>query len=148
MAGYQLTVSFDGFLHHIAAIKAGLHDATPLMRVWGEIIDLSIAQNFEQGGRPKWQPLSAVTIALKGHARPLIGKTGNLARIVIQPGTQSVLVGTQPAARAYAAIQQFGGQAGRGQKVRIPARPYLLLQTGDVEEMAEEARFYLERISE
>ena len=31
---------------------------------------------------------------------------------------------------AYAAIQQFGGQAGRGKKVTIPARPYLPLVDG------------------
>jgi len=31
----------------------------------------------------------------------------------------------------YAAIHQFGGKAGRGRKVTIPARPYLMVQDED-----------------
>ncbi|MDD2367345.1 MAG: phage virion morphogenesis protein [Desulfuromonadaceae bacterium] len=36
----------------------------------------------------------------------------------------------------YAAIHQFGGMAGRGRKVRIPARPYLGRNTGSGMELA------------
>jgi phage gpG-like protein len=36
----------------------------------------------------------------------------------------------------YAGIQQFGGMAGRGRKVEIPARPYLGHNAGDTMEIA------------
>jgi phage virion morphogenesis protein len=39
-----------------------------------------------------------------------------------------VAVGTN---RVYAAIHQLGGQAGRGRKVTIPARPYLGVSAAD-----------------
>jgi phage gpG-like protein len=39
-------------------------------------------------------------------------------------GDTSVTIGTTGRI-PYAAIQQFGGMAGRGKKVKIPARPYL-----------------------
>jgi len=39
-----------------------------------------------------------------------------------------VTIGTN---RVYAAIQQFGGKAGRGKKVNIPARPFLGMNTAD-----------------
>jgi phage gpG-like protein len=37
----------------------------------------------------------------------------------------------------YAGIQQFGGLAGRGRKVRIPARPYLARNTADGMELGD-----------
>ena len=41
--------------------------------------------------------------------------------------------------KEYAAIHQFGGMAGRGRKVEIPARPYLPLTTdGDLQPEARE----------
>jgi phage virion morphogenesis protein len=40
----------------------------------------------------------------------------------------------------YAAIHQFGGMAGRGKKVKIPARPYLAVNRGKEMEFAEKDR--------
>ncbi|OGT57872.1 MAG: phage virion morphogenesis protein [Gammaproteobacteria bacterium RIFCSPHIGHO2_12_FULL_63_22] len=55
--------------------------------------------------------------------KPLIGESGDLRRqIVAQATANQVTVGVGP---KYAAIHQFGGKAGRGLKVEIPARPYL-----------------------
>ena len=126
---------------------SGLTDASPLMRVWGEIGHASVTENFEVGGRPRWKPLSAVTIKMKGHDRPLIGRTGNLANITVKPERTSVQLGTHPAARAYAAIHQYGGRAGRNLKVLIPARPYMMLQPEDKTEMKEAAIRYLKRLA-
>lgn len=55
--------------------------------------------------------------------KPLIGESGDLRRqIVAQASADQVTVRATP---VYAAIHQFGGKAGRGLKVEIPARPYL-----------------------
>jgi phage gpG-like protein len=46
----------------------------------------------------------------------------------------SVTIGTSGRI-PYAGIHQFGGMAGRGHKVRIPARPYLARNVGGIMEM-------------
>ena len=43
----------------------------------------------------------------------------------------------------YAAIHQFGGPAGRGKKVNIPARPYLKLGDDDLDEIRDAIWKYL-----
>lgn len=55
--------------------------------------------------------------------KPLIGQTKDLSRQIGYTATSGslTLFSTPP----YAAIQQFGGQAGRGHKVKIPARPFM-----------------------
>ena len=45
----------------------------------------------------------------------------------------SAIVGTNC---PYAAIHQFGGQAGRGLKVHIPARPFFKLESDDMDKIA------------
>lgn len=54
--------------------------------------------------------------------KPLID-TGELRRQIVPQVSNNVL--TVTATPAYAGIHQFGGQAGRNRKVKIPARPYL-----------------------
>jgi phage gpG-like protein len=57
--------------------------------------------------------------------KPLID-TGILSsKIFHRVSDNALTVSTAEATSAYAAIQQFGGKAGRGHKVNIPARPYL-----------------------
>lgn len=146
MSGVTVKIDDKEFQRRIASLRQGVGDATPLMRIWGEVAHASIQYNFEVGGRPAWKKLSPVTIQLKGHDRILRGRTGNLARITVKPGPASVQLGTSPASKGYAAIQNFGGKAGRNRKVTIPARPFMVLQTEDKTEMAAEARKYLQRI--
>ena len=147
MAGFLVKISDAEFQRKLAALNSGLIDPTPLLRVWGEIALTSIARNFELGGRPRWDRLSDVTIALKGHDKKLIGRTNNLRRIAYKIQAPKLIVGTAPSARDYAAIQQFGGKAGRGLKVLIPARPYLVLQEEDKAEMRLESIHYLRRLA-
>lgn len=53
----------------------------------------------------------------------IIGESGDLRRQIVALATrQTVAVKASP---VYAASHQFGGKAGRGKKVTIPARPYL-----------------------
>ena len=55
--------------------------------------------------------------------KPLIGASQDLRRqFTVLASTDSLTVGSTP---KYAAIQQFGGQAGRGHKVTIVPRPFL-----------------------
>ncbi len=102
-------------------------DMEPVMRDIAGILQDAVEQNFEEQGRPKWESLGAATLKLKakrGKTTPkILQDTGRLAAsITARYDADSATVGTNV---LYAAIHQFGGQAGRGHKVTIPARPYL-----------------------
>lgn len=67
----------------------------------------------------------------------ILQHTGQLAASVSTDydSTQAV-IGSN---KVYAAIHQFGGEAGRGRKVEIPARPYLPITTdGKLQPVARE----------
>jgi len=86
-------------------------------------------RNFQQQGRPKWPALAPSTQkarARKGHGAtsPILrGRAPNLVRnFIIEFSDQHAAIKNPT---NYAAIHQFGGRAGRGLKVAIPARPFL-----------------------
>jgi phage gpG-like protein len=76
-----------------------------------------------------------------GFARFLAGKKilvlgGHLRGSVhYQATNDSMTIGSSGSIR-YAAIHQFGGLAGRGRKIKIPARPWLALNKGTTLELA------------
>ncbi|MBF0309471.1 MAG: phage virion morphogenesis protein [Magnetococcales bacterium] len=113
------------------------------MAIAGVMLD-AVEENFEQEGRPPWpqnekngKKLADSTIAQrekKGHwPGKVLQVSGQLAASVTASyGPFAAIVGTN---KIYAAIHQFGGQAGRGHKVTIPARPFLRLGEDDVEDV-------------
>lgn len=141
MAGslVSLTHNEKALQANLKAIARRCGSMRPAMAIIGETVRSSVVRNFEKGGRPEgWQPLSPVTEAMKKGGSILVGKGhggGLLGSINARPGENAVLVGTN---KVYAAIHQFGGQAGRGHKVAIPARPYLLVQEEDWPEIREQ----------
>ncbi|MDO8769539.1 MAG: phage virion morphogenesis protein [Burkholderiaceae bacterium] len=104
---------------------------------------------FEKEGDPgKWQKLAASTVkqrSKKGHwpGKMLQVSTAGLAASV-QPFSSSTEAGIGAGSgrsAKYAAIHQFGGQAGRGKKSTIPARPYLPMRLNGSElDLTEPAR--------
>jgi phage virion morphogenesis protein len=99
------------------------------MRQISEIMRDAVEENFEQEGRPKWKPSKR---AQKQGGKTL-QDTGSLASSISMKFTRNTaVVGTN---KKYAAIHQFGGKAGRGRKVTIPARPFLRLTNEDLEEI-------------
>jgi phage virion morphogenesis protein len=133
----RMTISIsDGASVPLREFAVNVADTLPLMKNIGEIALASVQENFEVGGRPKWQPLAPATIKAKGHSKPLVA-SGVLKSVVMKATANQVTVGVQPAAKDYAAIQHFGGKAGRGGKVTIPARPFMLLQNEDLQEIEE-----------
>lgn len=124
---------------------------TPAWDQVGAYMLRSIQKNFRAGGRPTpWTPLSIATltrVGVKGAkrgrgpqhlriARAIINKkilidTGGLMNSITYealPGGDGVEIGSN---LPHARIHQLGGQAGRGRKVTIPMRPYLLVQAED-----------------
>lgn len=112
----------------------------PLMeRICGEI-ERSTKERFITKTGPdgrRWQELSPVTRSLKGSNDILIQERRLVDGIKASvTGTEEATLST--AALPYAYIQQFGGSAGRNQKVRIPPRPYLGISVQDEAAIATE----------
>lgn len=140
------TAKLTAILRRLAA--AG-RDLTPAMRQAAGIMADAVEEDFEQEGRPKWKSLAASTLlqrAKEGSTGKILQRRGNLARSITRHSdATSAVVGTN---LVYAAIHQFGGKAGRGHKVDIPARPYLKLMPEDEEEIVNCFARYLKKAEE
>lgn len=117
----------------------------PAMRNVAGIMHDAVEENFEAQGRPRWKPLKPPTIKQrekKGYwPGKILQRRGELATSITEKiNDHSAAVGTN---KKYAAIQHLGGKAGKGQKVTIPARPYLKLTDRDFKEIQKAVVEYL-----
>ncbi|EIC13949.1 phage virion morphogenesis protein [Kingella kingae] len=120
--------------NQIDRLGAGLSDNRfLLMKQLAGTMHHAVRQNFKQGGRPKWLGIEY------RNGKPLID-TGALRDNINQAyDNDTALVGTN---MVYAAIHNFGGMAGRNRKVRIPARPFLVLTNEDKQDLMDEVQDY------
>jgi len=120
----------------LSGIMRHMTDMTPVNREIGEVVHESVQRNFEEHRAPDGTPWKELAESTK---RAKARKDKNPADILI---LNRILMGSiHPEAypdRAeigtdmiYAAIHQFGGLAGRGHSVEIPARPYLGVRDED-----------------
>ena len=129
----------------------------------GAFYERSVLENFKAQASPDgipWARLSKTTMMMGLGKKGRIGKKGGLTvkgkgylqgkRILYEKGDlvesvhhqatrSSVTIGASGSI-PYAAIHQFGGMAGRGKKVKIPARPWLALNEGTGLELADKDR--------
>ena len=135
----------------LGALAQRAGNLAPVMREIGQTLKNDALANFKDQHAPDgtpWQPLSMATKLARAHrlsgGKGIRTKKGAIragaqriissARILLDTGVlhnsitvqevtpSSVTVGSRI---AYAAIHQFGGKAGRGRKVTIPARPFI-----------------------
>lgn len=120
--------------NQIDRLGAGLSDNRYLlMKQLAGTMHHAVRQNFKQGGRPKWLGIEY------RNGKPLID-TGALRDNINQAyDNDTALVGTN---MVYAAIHNFGGMAGRNRKVRIPARPFLVLTNEDKQDLMDDVQDY------
>src|SRR5574344_2589061 len=127
-------------------VASKCEDMKPIMKNIAGIMAYAAEENFEQEGRPdKWQELAESTIKkrkkIKHWPGSILQAKGQLVTsITTQYDNESAVIGSH---LAYAAIHQLGGQAGKGKKVTIPARPYLNLRESEYKEIIEETKKYL-----
>ena len=108
-----------------------------LMRRLAGTMRYAVAQNFKQGGRPEW-------LALKYRSGIPLNDTGALRQSIDElSDNDTALVGTN---MVYAAIHQFGGWAGRNNKVFIPARPFLQLTNEDKQDLMDDVQDYFAQL--
>ena len=112
-------------------------DRTPLMRSIAGTMESAVLQNFDVGGRPKWLGLKY------RQGTPLVDTENLMNSITSYYDNDSAEVGTN---EPYAAIHQFGGKAGRGRKVDIPARPFLVLTPQDENDILEDVQAYFRSV--
>lgn len=145
MSGVSMKIDDTEVVAMVDGILKRSQDFTAAMQIIGETALASIQRNFETGGRPgAWAPLSPVTLKSKPNTKILAVKGfagGLLGSIHPEAGPTKVEIGTN---KIYGAIHHFGGKAGRGHKVTIPARPYMMVQDEDwVEFNAALEEYYL-----
>ena len=150
MTAFTIEVKDQGVQAALQALSARANNMNPVLQTIGEGIVERTKRRFETSTGPdgvKWQANSAATLAMLAgrlsgqkskvkkdgslnaagqrayaNKKPLID-SGELRRQIIPQVAGDTL--TVTATPLYAAIQQFGGKAGRGLKVTIPARPFL-----------------------
>ncbi|MDD5391196.1 MAG: phage virion morphogenesis protein [Gallionellaceae bacterium] len=122
-----------------------VENASPLMGTISGIMHDEVEENFAQQGRPKWLGLAPSTIKVRTKRGTWPGMmlqvSGQLAAsITPSSDARSAKVSTN---KKYAAIQHSGGQAGRGKKVNLPARPYMLITGTGEQRIIGAAQSYL-----
>lgn len=125
---FEIKVDDKAVRAALARLELATGNLAPVMRAIAAELLSQTEANFDREGRPKWPSLSASTLKKaaktgRSPAKMLQVSGGGLAASVT-PGHDAshARIGVN---KTYAAIHQFGGQAGRGRKVTIPARPYL-----------------------
>lgn len=129
----------------------------PLKRSIQQVIAPSFRKNFEVGGRPDpWEPLSDVTIDIRGSAEPILVRSGTLKKTMQQfniwtVDTKKAALLDLPAKIQYGKIHQAGyGRRGSGQAkaAAIPPRPFAMIQDEDYEAIDRVfERWFLERMA-
>lgn len=152
MSVITIEVRDNGVHEALQALASRTANMKPILQKIGEDIKERTKLRFSTSTGPdgqRWAPNARSTIEAfiakrhgfgkrginkKGQAlamskKPLIGESRDLSReFHVHADQASVTIGNT---MRYSAIQQFGGLAGKGRKVKIPARPFLpIMDTG------------------
>jgi phage virion morphogenesis protein len=122
MAGATLTLESAEVQRALEILRRHLVDTSPLMAELGEIVLSQAQDSFENQATPDGDPWEPSQRALATGGQTLVDSGQLLASLGVAVLPEAVEVGSN---KLYAAIHQFGGKAGRGRAVEIPARPYL-----------------------
>ena len=117
----QIEIDSSDFERGMVRLLQNIENRLPIAAgIAAELLSMS-EDNFasESWGSNSWEQSKRAT---KENGKTL-QKTGQLAAsLTTQSSNDFARIGTN---KVYAAIHHMGGQAGRGRKVNIPARPYL-----------------------
>lgn len=123
--------------NQLKRLEDGVENRSMLMRKLSETMHTAVKLNFKDGGRPKW-------LGLKYRAGKPLTDTGRLKdSFSTMYDNDTALVGTNI---IYAAIHNFGGQAGRNRKVTIPQREFLVLTNEDKQSLMDDVQEYFSNL--
>lgn len=133
----------------LSAIARQLKQPRKLYGVLGETIKKLHQGRFKKEISPdgkKWKSLSPATVELKrkrGKSQRILRQDGYLSdKTAYNYDDKRLEFGSDA---KYARLHQFGGQAGRGRKVNIPARPWLGVSDNDKRRLLDKAQAVLKR---
>lgn len=148
MANLTIRVDDREIQQALGQLQTRLSNLLPVFKNIGEYMVLATTERFDKEVDPQgssWHPLTTATIERKrrkGKILKILQQDGDLRRtIVYQASADQVEIGTN---RIYGAIHQFGGQAGRGRSVTIPARPFLGVSEAEQSEILAIIQDYLD----
>lgn len=146
MSGIRIEADVSALLAAAGAVEERQRDFRPLLNRIGQIMTASTDQNFIDQGRPDaWQPLSPVTLARRrsgpnpNMSDQILRDTGRLMNSLSSPSSADAILELTPDSLRfgtnveYASVHQFGWP-----ERNIPARPFMLLQQEDLEDIAAE----------
>ncbi len=145
MAGIRYEV--QGLDEALAALARIVENRPKMLKMIGAAVE---SQTRERIGSERtapdgtaWPAWAAVTAARRHSGQSLLQASGTLIDSLhyVVDGDE-VTVGS---GMVYAAIHQFGGEAGRGRKVKIPARPYLGISAQNEADLMETIEDYIHR---
>ena len=116
-------------------LAAVLASPSAAMDQIGRYLVASTLRRFERERAPDGSPWlkSARALAEGGQTLTDTGRLRGSIAHTVTDGGRAVEVGSKV---LYAAIHQFGGRAGRGRRVTLPARPYLGIDDRDRDAIA------------
>ncbi len=129
MIRFSLRIEDDEVYRTLDRVLALVNDPQQVMRGVAGIMADAAEDQFEAEGKPAWQELATATIARRTKQGTWPGKILQVSGAGLAASVTTVTTKTSAAIgsnKVYAAIQQLGGKAGRGHKVTIPAREYLV----------------------
>ena len=135
----KITLNDNQAIQKLTGIASQLQHPRKLYGLLGETL-----KKIHAGKR--WQALSPRTKALKakrGKSTKILRQDGYLAdRTAYNYDDKGVEFGSDA---KYARLHQFGGNAGRGKKVKIPARPWLGVNAQDEQKLLKKSTALLQR---
>ena len=157
--GLEIEINDKGVQELLSITQERLRDLTPAFKNIGEYMVRERETLFKEergpDGKP-WEKLAESTKysifrkkkTAKQGLQALAGKKiltqdHHLKRTVYKAGSNQVVISPDTTSKDYAAIHQFGGKAGRGKKVTIPARPHLGFNDENKKEFIEIIREHL-----
>ncbi|BCH63692.1 hypothetical protein RvVAT039_09080 [Agrobacterium vitis] len=146
---YKATIDDQDMREKLAELIGKMQRPAGFYKNVGEHLLNSVKDNFENESAPdgsRWKTLSQATRDQRekkyGHApTSILRASGDLMNSInMEASDTDVRIGST---LVYAAIHQFGGDAGAGRRVTIPARPYLGLSAADEDEVVAIAEEWL-----
>lgn len=173
MAGVEIAGQWAELLRTMDSLNLSQQELKQLNQLFAEILKQSSVERFDREQGPdgsKWRPLSEATLEARARRKTrrkdgtsgyktkrgkvsarakrimasaaILKDMGRLMRSITgKARPEGLAVGTN---LIYGAIHQFGGPAGRGKKVQIPARPYLGVSAGDAQDLLAALREFIE----
>ena len=143
----EIKVDASDLERKLRGVVLGLQQPAELMADLSEVMYNEVIKNFEMQGRPSWKKLSPVTLAKKKGNRKL-QEGGDRSEDLIGSFEARVEGNSAIVSNAvtYAAIHNFGGKAGRGLKVDIPARPFMTIPVSGRQALADACADFLESL--